>query len=45
MRTASALTTGTAMIGALLGSGLAIAQPASTGDAVLDPVDTAQVQA
>jgi outer membrane protein len=40
MRTTSALTIGTAMIGALLSSGLALAQPASTGDAVFDPVDT-----
>jgi outer membrane scaffolding protein for murein synthesis (MipA/OmpV family) len=34
------LTIGAALIGALLNSGLAIAQPASTGDAVVDPVDT-----
>jgi outer membrane protein len=37
----SALTTGAAMIGALLSSGdLALAQPASTGDATIEPVDT-----
>lgn len=40
MRTLSALTTGAVLIGALLSSGLALAQPASTGDAVLDSVDT-----
>jgi MipA family protein len=40
MRKTSALTTGAAVIGVLLSSGLALAQPASTGDAVLDPVDT-----
>ena len=40
MRTRFALTTGAATIGALLSSGLALAQPASTGDAILDPVDT-----
>jgi outer membrane protein len=40
MRTLSALTTGAVLIGALLSSGLVLAQPASTGDAVLDPVDT-----
>jgi outer membrane scaffolding protein for murein synthesis (MipA/OmpV family) len=40
MRKAPSLTAGTAMIGALLSSGLALAQPASTGDVVSDPVDT-----
>jgi MipA family protein len=39
MRTLSALTTCALAIGTLLSSGLALAQPASTGDAVLDPVD------
>jgi MipA family protein len=39
MRTTSALTVGVALIWALWGSGLALAQPASMGDAV-DPVDT-----
>jgi outer membrane protein len=40
MRTLSALTTGAVLIGALLSSGLVLAQPASTGDAVLESVDT-----
>jgi MipA family protein len=40
MRATSVLTTGAAMVAALLSSGLALAQPASTGDAVVDPVDT-----
>ena len=40
MRATSVLTTGAAMVAALLSSGLALAQPASTGDAVFDPVDT-----
>jgi|Tabmets5t2r1_1033131.scaffolds.fasta_scaffold00144_4 MipA family protein len=40
MPKASSLTIGAALIGALVNSGLAIAQPASTGDAVVDPVDT-----
>jgi outer membrane scaffolding protein for murein synthesis (MipA/OmpV family) len=40
MRKASSLTAGTAMIGALLSSSLALAQPASTGDVVSEPVDT-----
>jgi MipA family protein len=40
MRTTPALTTAGAMIGALLSSTLALAQPASTGDAVVDPVET-----
>jgi hypothetical protein len=39
MRPTSTLTAGVALIGALLSSGLALAQPASMGDAV-DPVDT-----
>jgi hypothetical protein len=36
----SALTTGAAMIGALLIGGLALAQPASIGDATVDPGPT-----
>jgi outer membrane protein len=40
MRTKSAVTAGAAVIGTLLSGGLALAQPASTGDAGLDPVDT-----
>jgi outer membrane protein len=44
MRATSALTIGAAMIGALLSSSLALAQPASTGDAVFDPVGTAPGQ-
>jgi outer membrane protein len=40
MRATSVLTTGAAMVAALLSSGLALAQPASTGDAVFDPVGT-----
>jgi hypothetical protein len=44
MRTRSALTTGAAVIGVLLSSGLALAQPASTGDAVVDPVEAASGQ-
>jgi outer membrane protein len=40
MRTTSASTAGAAITGALLSSGLALAQPASTGDAVVDPVET-----
>jgi MipA family protein len=39
MRTTSALTAGGAMISALLSSGLVLAQPASTGDATIEPVD------
>jgi MipA family protein len=39
MRTTS-LMAAVVMIGALLSSGLALAQPANTGDAVIDPVDT-----
>jgi MipA family protein len=37
MRAASALTAGAAMVGALLIGGPALAQPASTGDAAVDP--------
>jgi len=44
MRATSALTTGAAMVAALLSSGLALGQPASTGDAILDPVDADQGQ-
>ena len=44
MRTTSALTTGAAVIGVLLSSGVALAQPASTGDAGIDPVDTQTAQ-
>jgi MipA family protein len=44
MRTTSALTTGAAVIGVLLSSGVALAQPASTGDADIDPVDTQTAQ-
>jgi outer membrane protein len=44
MRTTSAVTAGAAVIGALLSSGLALAQPASTGDAGIDPVDTRTAQ-
>jgi outer membrane protein len=40
MRKTFPLTAGGAIIGALLSSGLALAQPASTGDAVPDPADT-----
>jgi len=40
MRKTPSLTAGAALIGALLCSGLALAQPASTGDAVVDPVET-----
>jgi MipA family protein len=40
MPKAPSLATGAALIGVLLSSGFAIAQPASTGDAVVDPVDT-----
>jgi MipA family protein len=40
MRATSPLITAVAMIGALFSSGLALAQPASTGEAVIDPVDT-----
>jgi outer membrane protein len=40
MGATSALMTGAAVIGGLLSSGLALAQPASTGDAGIDPVDT-----
>ena len=39
MRATSPLITAVATIAALLCSGLALAQPASTGDAVSDPVD------
>ena len=39
MRATSPLITAVATIAALLSSGLALAQPASTGDAVSDPVD------
>jgi MipA family protein len=44
MRTTSVLTISAALIGVLLSSGLALAQPASTGDAVVDPVETAPGQ-
>jgi outer membrane protein len=37
MRAKSALTVGAPMVGALLSSGLALAQPASIGDAAFDP--------
>jgi MipA family protein len=40
MRMTSVLAAGAGTIGVLLSSGLAFAQPASTGEAVLDPVDT-----
>jgi outer membrane protein len=40
MRTTSVLTVAVAIIGALSSSGLALAQPASIGDAAVDPVDT-----
>jgi MipA family protein len=40
MRLKSASTIGATLIGALLSSGLALAQPASTGDAGIEPVDT-----
>jgi outer membrane protein len=40
----SASTTGGALIGALLSSGLALAQPVNTGDADIDPVDTQTVR-
>jgi MipA family protein len=43
MRATSALASGATMIGALLSSGLALAQPASMGDAV-EPVDTSPGQ-
>jgi MipA family protein len=39
MRKTPSLTAAVVLIGALLSGGLALAQPASTGDAVLDPVD------
>jgi MipA family protein len=39
MRFKSASMTGAALIGALLSSGLALAQPANTGDADIEPVD------
>jgi MipA family protein len=44
MQTTPALTTAGAMIGVLFSSGLALAQPASTGDAIVDPVETAPGQ-
>jgi outer membrane scaffolding protein for murein synthesis (MipA/OmpV family) len=40
MRKTPSLTIGAALIVALLNNGLAIAQPASTWEAVVDPVDT-----
>ena len=40
MRMTSAPTIGAALLYVLLSGGLALAQPASTGDAVIDPVDT-----
>ena len=40
MRATSPLITAIAMIGALFSSGLALAQPASTGETAIDPVDT-----
>jgi MipA family protein len=40
MRAKSALTVGAPIIGALLSSGLALAQPASTGGAAVHPADT-----
>jgi outer membrane protein len=40
MRKVSLLTAGAVLIVALLSGGLALAQPASIGDAVVDPVDT-----
>lgn len=40
----SSVTVGTAVLGELLGSGLALAQPASTGDVVFDPADTSRDQ-
>ena len=40
MRATSPLIIAVAMIGALFSSGLALAQPASTGEAAIDPVDT-----
>jgi MipA family protein len=39
VRTTSTLTAGVVLIGALLSSGLALAQPASTGGATIEPVD------
>jgi MipA family protein len=40
VRTTSTLAAGVVLIGALLSSGLALAQPASTGGATIEPVDT-----
>ena len=40
MRTTSTLAAGVALTGTLLSSGLALAQPATVGDATIEPVDT-----